>query len=221
MRRFARVVLLILGVLLTVIGGVAAVLVGSDSVVRAGERELTTETAVLTTAPTAVNFIGPTLHVAATTQDGRDVFVGVAHEIDVADYLDGVARDEIQEVNLPATFDIARVDGEVTGPASEPNTRDWWYAQSSGPERQAIEYALGAEPVNVVIMAADGEPPLTVQAEFGLEIENLFTTALIVLGGGLIILAVGILALRPQRRRARAVRPAADTDETWYEETPP
>jgi hypothetical protein len=220
MRRFARVVLLVVGVLLTLIGGLTAVLVGTDGVVRAGDRELTTDTAALTAPASVLDFMGPTLHVAATTRDGRDVFVGIAHEVDVADYLDGVARDQVQAVNPPATFDIERVDGAVSAPETEPASRDWWYVQSSGPEWQAIEYELGTEPVNVVIMAADGEPPLAVEAEVGLEIENLFVTALIGLGVGLIILAVGILALRPRRRRPRAAH-LAEPDETWYEETQP
>lgn len=220
MRRFARVVLLIVGTLLTLVGLVAAVLAGPDSTVRTGDRELTTESAALTTAPGALGFIGPTVHVAATARDGRDVFVGVGHQVDVDDYLNGVARDQIEDVGFPASFEIDRIDGVVTAAETEPATRDWWYVQSSGAERQEIEFELAAEPVNVVIMAADGEPPVAVDVQFGLEIENLFVTALLVLAAGLLLLAIAIFVLRRPRRR-RAVRFAGPVDdETRYEERP-
>lgn len=221
MRRFARVVLLIVGALLTLVGVVAAVLAGPDSTVRTGDRELTTETAALTTSPTALGFVGPTVHVTVTARGGREVFLGVGHQVDVDDYLDGVARDQIQDVSFPASFDIDRVDGAVTAAETEPASRDWWFVQSTGAESQEVELELGPEPVNVVIMAADGEPPLTVDAQFGLEIENLFVTALLILAAGLVLLVVAIFVLRRRRRRrpARFAGPV-DSDETRFEERP-
>jgi hypothetical protein len=221
MRRFVRVVLLIVGALLTVVGLAAAVLAGPDSTLRTGDRELTTETAALTSAPGALGFIGPTVYVAAAAQDGRDVFVGVGHQVDVDDYLNGVARDQIEDVGFPGSFEIDRIDGAVTAAETQPATRDWWYVQASGADRQEVEFELTAEPVNLVIMAADGEPPVAVDAQFGLEIENLFVTALLVLAAGLLLLVIAIFVLRrPRRRRAARFAGPVDADETWYEERP-
>lgn len=219
MRRLARVVILFFGAVFTVVGAVAAVVVGPDSTVQTGEREFSTDGVALTTSPTMLDVMGPTLHVAAAAQDGRELFVGVGHQVDVDDYLDGVAHDQIAEIKLPASFEITPIDGAVTGVATPPATRDWWYVQSAGRDRQQIVYELGREPVNVVIMTADGQPPVVVDAEFGLQVDNLFTTALLVLAAGLVLLGVGIFGLRRRRRRAgKAARLTDDADRDWSEE---
>lgn len=220
MRRFARVVLIVVGAVLVVIGVLAAVLAGPDNIVRTGERELSTDTAALTTSPTMFEFVGPTLHVAASSQDNRDVFLGIAHEIDVDDYLSGVAHEQIWEIGVPVSFEMLRMEGEVQPAPVAPGTRDWWYLQASGPDRQEVSYALGAEPVNVVIMAADGAPPIAVTVDVGLEIDNLFITALLVVVAGLALIALAIFVLRRRQRRRLAGTSHATTNPTpnqgWY-----
>jgi hypothetical protein len=157
-----------------------------------------------------IDFMGPSLHVAATADNGREVFVGVAHEVDVSEYLSGIAYDQIARLRFPASYELERVDGTVTGVAPEPASRDWWYVQAAGPDRQEVDYPLGADPVNAVVMAADGEPPLGVSLELGLQIDNLFVTALLVLAVGLSLVLVAIFALRRRRRtRPRTAQPAA------------
>lgn len=200
MRRFARVVLIVVGAVLVIVGALVAVLAGPDDTVRTGERELSTDSAALTTSPTMFEFVGPTLHVAAASQDNRDVFIGVAHEIDVDDYLDGIAHEQIWEIGFPTSLEMQRMDGSVATAPVPPETRDWWYMQASGPDRQEVAYPLSAEPINVVIMAADGAPPLAVTVDVGLQIDNLFTTALLTAAVGLILLAIALFALRRRQR---------------------
>ena len=84
--------------------------------------------------------------------------------------------------------------------------RSVWYVQSAGPDRQEVDYPLGPDPVNAVVMDADGQPPLAVTLELGLQIDNLFVTALLVLAVGLVLILVAIFALRG-RRRVRPHRP--------------
>jgi hypothetical protein len=218
MRRFARVVLIVIGAVLVIVGGLAAVLAGPDNVIRTGERELSTDSVALTTSPTMFEFIGPTLHVAASSQDNREVFLGVAHEIDVDDYLDGIAHEQLWEIGIPVSFELLRMEGAVETAPAPPDTRDWWYVQASGPDRQEISYPLGAEPVNVVMMTVDGAPPLAVIVDVGLEIDNLFTTALLVVVAGLALLAIAIFALRRRRRtRTRLAGTShANPEAEWY-----
>lgn len=216
MRRFARVVLIVIGAVLVIVGALVAVLAGPDNTVRTGDREMSTDSAALTTSPTMFEFVGPTLHVAASSQDNRDVFLGVAHEIDVDDYLDGIAHEQIWEIGIPVSFEMLRMDGVVETAPVAPGTRDWWYLQVSGPDRQEIAYPLDAEPVNVVIMTADGAPPLAVTVDLGLEIDNLFITALLVVVAGLVLIAIAIFALRRRQRRRLAGTNHATTDQGWY-----
>lgn len=205
MRRAARVFLLVIGSIVGLAGLAAALLTGPDDTVMTGERQLTSETAAFVTAASLFDFMGPSLQVSAMADDGREVFVGVAHEVDVTEYFTGVAYDQIARFRLPASYELGRVDGAVTGVEPEPASRDWWYVQSAGPDRQAVEYPLGVDPVNAVVMAADGNAPLAVRMELGLKIDNLFVTALLVLGVGLGLILVAIFALR-RRGRSRPPR---------------
>ena len=219
MRRFARVLLLVIGSVVTLAGLAVALLAGPDDTVSTGERELTSETVGLVTSASLLDVMGPSLHVAATAASGREVFVAVGHEVDVAGYLDGVAYDEIARLRPPTSFDLVRVDGAVEGVQPEPESRDWWYVQAAGPDRQEVSYPLGAEPVNAVVMGADGEPPLSVTLELGLQIDNLFITALLVLAVGLVLISVAVFALR---RRQRPRPPAAQLSEpAWQGDTQP
>lgn len=207
MRRFARIVLLVVGTLLSLAGLAAAVLVGPNDTITTGEHELSTETVAVTTSSSMLEILGPTLHAAVTSHDG-EVFVGIGHEVDVRAYLADVAYDEIREVSIPWSPELHRSDGGAEAVNVAPDTRDWWYAAASGAGRQEVSLELTEEPVNVVVMAADGEPPLAADLELGLEVDNLFITALLVLGIGLSLLATAIFVLK--RRRRRAERQAAD-----------
>ncbi|MFW6092283.1 MAG: hypothetical protein ACODAF_10375 [Actinomycetota bacterium] len=212
MRRFVRVFVLVTGLLLTLAGAAGAVLVGPDDTVSGGERELATDTAALATGPSVLDFMGPTVHVAAALQSG-DVFVGVGHEVDVRDYLGGVAHEEIVRVGLPWSPQLEPREGEEDAAAVEPGTRDWWYVQASGPGRQQIAYELGPEPVSVVVMSADGTAPVTADVDVGLQFDNLFGTFLLVAGGGVVLLLAGVFVLRPRRRRGEgAPEPERDSD---------
>lgn len=221
MRRIVRVFLLVVGTVLAVAGLAAAVLVGTDDTVRTGDAEMTSDTAALTTSSPAIDLIGPTLHVAAATGDGQDVFVGVGHEVDVDAYLDGVAHDQITRIVLPWSPDVVSAEGDTETVAAPPDSRDWWYVQASGTGRQEVSYELGEEPVRVVVMRADGQPPVTVDLEIGYQIDNLFTTALLVLGVGLILLLVATFLLRRRERPRRGAGRTRRTESVTPEETHP
>lgn len=200
-RRIARVALLVIGSIVALAGLAVAVLAGPDDTVSTGERELSSETAAFVTSPSLLEVVGPNLRVAATGANEREVFVGVGHQVDVAGYLDGLAYDQIARFRPPLSFDLERIDGTVAGVRPEPTSRDWWYVSTTGAGRQEVTYPLGAEPVNAVVMGADGQPPLTVTVQLGVQIDNLFTTALLVLAVGLGLILVAIFALRRRRRR--------------------
>lgn len=218
MRRLARVVVFIVGSVLGLVGLATAILAGPDDTVRSGEQQITSDTPAVIVSSSMLEFMGPTVHVAAAPAAGGPVFLGIGHEVDVSAYLDGVAHEVIWQVSPPFALDIEPVTGDRAVPDTAPATRDWWIVQATGADRQEIAFLLRDEPVNVVIMSGDGEPPVAADVEFGLEVENLFTTALIALGAGLALLALGVFALRRPRQRVRAVPDAVDDQWTTTEE---
>jgi hypothetical protein len=211
-----RIIVLTLGALVTVAGLLAAIFVGPGNRVGLGSTELTTETAAMTTPASALNLVGPTLHVTATATDG-EVFLGVGHEMDVDAYVAGFAHDEIvpegesplepptRDADFPWQPALEPVDGPAEPPSAPPDSRDWWVASVSGSGEQTISVELGDIPLRTVVMRPDGTAPVAADIEFELEIDNLFTTALLAIGVGLGLTMLGILTLRRRRvRRARA-----------------
>lgn len=214
-----------LGAILTVAGIVAAIIVGppdsssdgsTGNRVGLGGEELTTETAVMATSTTALNMVGPKLHVTATADEG-EIFIGAGHQMDLDAYLSGAAQERIVpdggspldvltgEADFPWQPALEPVEGSEGDPPATPASRDWWFASASGPGEQTLEIELGDDPLRVVVMRPDGSAPVAADVEFELEIDNMFSTMLITAGIGVVLILIGILALRPrQARRARA-----------------
>lgn len=210
--------MLTLGALLTVAGVIGAVIVGPGDRVGLGGEELSTETAGMATPTSALNLVGPTLHVTATADDG-EIFVGAGHQMDVDAYLSGFAHETIVpdggppldlltgEADFPwqpGLEPVADSDGE---PSATPASRDWWFVSASGAGEQTIAIELANDPLRVVVMRPDGTAPVAADVEFELEIDNMFSTMLIAAAIGVALILLGIFALRPrQARRSRAAR---------------
>src|SRR4051794_24175959 len=78
------------GGLVTACALVLAVVVGPDNRIESGPHGFTSEGAAVATAPAALAWTDVTVEVTAAA-DSRRVFVGVGHDVDVADYLHGTA----------------------------------------------------------------------------------------------------------------------------------
>lgn len=210
--------MLTLGGLLTVAGVIAALVVGPSDRVGLGSEELTTETAAMATPTSALNLVGPTLHVTATATDG-EIFVGAGHQMDVDAYLAAFAHELIVPDGNPRLGPISgdadfpwqpTVEPGATTqspaiPTGTPESRDWWFASAAGPGEQTMAVELADDPLRVVIMRPDGTAPVAADVEFELEIDNMFGTTLIIVGIGLALILLGVIALHPrQARRARA-----------------
>lgn len=208
--------MLTLGALLTVAGIVAAIIVGPGDRVGLGGEGLTTESAAMATPTSALNLVGPTLHVAATADNG-EIFVGAGHQMDVDAYLSGVRHEMIvpdggppleiitgeaefpwQPGLEPAAGSEGNAEGELS---ATPESRDWWFVSASGPGEQTIETELANDPLRVVVMRPDGTTPVAAEVAFELEIDNMFSTALITAAIGVALILIGIFALRPRQTR--------------------
>lgn len=200
--RFARIVLgLVLalaGLLITFAGAVAAFwVVGPDNTVDTGEQRLASKGLAVMTAPDLLDRHGPTLHVTASS--AKPVFVGIGQDLDVASYLGSSQYSRVVRLNLPPKFDTQEMKGGLT-PLTPPAGLDWWTVKASGAGKQSISWPITDGSYDVVAMNADGTPVADIRLTAGVELAGLFGTCLLILGVGVVLLAVGLVLMFFRRR---------------------
>ncbi|HWD78862.1 MAG TPA: hypothetical protein VG497_08270, partial [Kribbella sp.] len=199
--RFARIILGLLlalsGLAAAVAGAVAAFwLVGPDNTITTPSRQLASTGLAVVSAPSLLDRHGPTLHVSATGD--KPLFIGVGQDLDVRDYLSGAAHTQVVRVDLPATFGTQDVRGH-TNKLTPPGELDWWVAQSAT-GAQSLSWPVQDGRYDVVVMNADGSPAVGADVTFGIQVHRLFGICLLVLGAGVLLVAVGLWLLRRRRR---------------------
>ena len=131
---------------------------------------------------------------ATSATPGRDIFVGVGPQADVARYLDTVEHSELTQIR----FNPFRADYR-TAPGSEvptpPAAQNFWAVSAQGPGTQQIVSDLRSGRWAVVIMNADGSRPVAVDLQAGVRSSLLAPVAIATLVVGLLLLAIGIAAL--------------------------
>ena len=106
-------------------------------------------------------------------------------------YLDGVAYDEVTDVNydpFKATYAAHR---GVRTPAP-PAQQDFWAARASGPGQQTLNWDLQGGTWSLVVMNADAAPVVAADLQLGVKIKILLPLGIGLLVGGLIVLAIGV-----------------------------
>lgn len=122
--------------------------------------------------------------------DGGEVFVGIGPSAAVADYLDGVAHDQLTDVGLdPFTAEYRHVGGEAV--PQDPAAADLWVVDAAGPGRQEVVWDVADGTWTVVVMNADGSPGVDVLASAGASASWVLPLGIGLLVGGLVVLAGG------------------------------
>lgn len=190
MRVLVRVLLTLIGVVILAVGAAAAVFVGPDDTVAVGETEYPGGTAY--TAPGLFTAQHVTVTVAAEAADG-EVFVGVAHPVDVADVTDGHDAFRITQIELGSLAGAA--DG---GEEPMPDPRGIDYLDSaSGTGEQTVSYAVeDLSPQFVVWSPADQ----AVTTSVWFTVAGTFRLCVAVAAVGLVVLVGGWLLTRRRRR---------------------
>ncbi|MEU8222214.1 hypothetical protein [Kribbella sp. NPDC048915] len=209
-----RIVRITLGLLLSLAGLVATAagafaafwLVGPDNTISTPSRELASRGLAVVTAPALLDRHGPTLHVSAS--GAKPLFIGVAQDLDVRDYLAGAAHTRLIRFDPPATFATQELRGAATK-LTPPGELDWWVAQSA-PGSQSLSWPIQDGLYDVVVMNADGTPAVGGEVTFGIQVHRLFGICLLVLGAGVLLLAFGLTLML---RRRRVVEQLTDTTE--------
>lgn len=120
-----------------------------------------------------------------------EVFVGIARQRDVEDYLAGVAHDEIESIDYrPFEVTYQRRDGVSMAPP--PGEETFWVAEAEGSGPQELRWEVESGRWAVVVMNADGSPGVSVDVVAGVR-----TGILLPVGIGLLVAAVlaGVVAV--------------------------
>jgi hypothetical protein len=216
-RRRSRTLPVVVGAALATVGSVVAlagggvlVAAGSDGTVGSGgSHQVSTPTqAVVTSAATiddtdAISSVlgQPRIGVRATSQDGRDVFVGVGRRADVDRYLRGVSVDRVTEFGVaPYRFGTRR-EGSATAKAGAPTRQRFWVAQSSG-HTADLHWKVRDGDYRVVVMNADASRGVATDSHFEVGAPYLSTLGLTLVLVGAVALGSGIVVLvRPGQDR--------------------
>jgi hypothetical protein len=148
----------------------------------------------------------------SSTDPRKDIFIGVASRTAVATYLDGVAWDEVSDLDVdPFQVHTERHEGaEAPGaPASQPI----WEASVQGAGEQTLEWDVEQGDWSIVVMNGDGSAGVQSDLELGARLKWAFEIGLGAIIGGAFLLAASaallFAALRDRPSGPEAASPAA------------
>jgi hypothetical protein len=146
------------------------------------------------------------VRVASESNDSsRGVFVGLARETDVDDYLSGVRYHEIVEW-AGDPYDDPEVEYQLHAGSlapSDPTTETFWELSVHGTGRQYLEWSPEMGRWVLVIMNEDGSAGIDVSGAVGAEVPWLFWLGLSVVLVGALALVGGAVMVYFAARRSR------------------
>jgi hypothetical protein len=132
------------------------------------------------------------------SESERPVFVGIAREADVGEYLDGVAHAVVTEID-EAEYSERRGGA----PEGRPADQTFWAASATGAGEQTLEWEPADGTWNVVVMNADGSRGVAAELSIGGELDSLIWIGVGLLVGGGLLAAAAALAITAGIRRRR------------------
>jgi len=141
----------------------------------------------------------------------KNIFMGVADESDLSDYLMDVEYDEVIELDInPDRLEYRNHPGN-SEPAA-PTTQTFWEEKAHGPGTRTLEWELEAGTWSLVAMNEDGSAGLDLSIVFGAKVPWLFGIGLGLLLGGIVALLIGafmiVLAVRRPKEREPSTIPS-------------
>ena len=135
-----------------------------------------------------------TVRVRATAADGGEVFVGIGPEDEVGSYLEGVAYDEVVDVDLdPFEAEYRRSEG--SGEPEPPGEQEFWAAEASGAGTQVVEWPIEEGRWAIVVMDPSVEEGVAVDLDLGADVSFVLWVAIGLLVAGALLLAAGALLI--------------------------
>ena len=211
------IIVLLLGIILVFFGGALLVvnntLKDSEGFLNTKTIQIESDSYAVTTLPADIDlraaWIWDWSDLAAFRVEGSSdnpsmqLFIGIAEEMYVKDYLHGVEHDEITDLKIfPYELEYTR-HGGASIPQS-PATKNFWNKSSHGAGAQIIEWELETGSWVLVLMNDDGSIGIDADVIFGAKVPILFTLGVGFLAGGIVILAIGGLLIYLAVRRPRS-----------------
>ncbi len=136
------------------------------------------------------------VRVRGSSNNGSDIFLGIAASDDVAAYLAGVPYDEVDSIEFEGSA-IEYLHHEGGSAPSAPGTETLWVAAVEGPGLQTLDWSVEQGEWSVVVMNADGSEGVDASLVLGAGISNIVAVMWGVLALGVILMLVGgLLAFR-------------------------
>lgn len=227
--RPARIVAIVAGTILALLGGavvvaatVALVLAGGDNTIDTGDQRLTSVTAAIVSGSARIEDERPagwlfdededlSLRINAESPGTKPLFLGVAPTDEVRAYLQGAPYDEVDDIS----FRPFGVDYDRQGPAGEgrelerPGDQGFWAARAVGTAesvRLDWDYAPGS--YTVVLMNADGSRGVEADASLELQVPYLHAGLIVAAAVGGLLLLIGLVLAIFVARGPKAPPPA-------------
>ena len=213
-----RVVLIVVGVITTLFslallaGGTALVVVDQtqrdeDGFLMSPSEDFSTATYAIVSDSADVDFGGSERAARAILGDvrirsesARDVFVGIARDTDVDEYLNGVEHSVVTDIGKDREY--SHRPGEA--PRSPPGGQSFWVASTSGSGERTLEWEPEAGSWSAVVMNSDGSRGVASELSIGAELDAALWVGILLLAVGAILAALAALAITAGARRKRA-----------------
>jgi hypothetical protein len=131
-----------------------------------------------------------TVRITATGTDAKPIFVGIAREWKLAAYLNGVAHDEVTDLDVdPFSVKYAREPG--TAAPAAPGAQSFWAEASSGTGPQTVAWPADEGSWAAVVMNADGTRDVRARVSVAAKVPLLLWLGIGLLSGGGILVAAG------------------------------
>jgi hypothetical protein len=140
------------------------------------------------------------LRVAASSDGGRPLFVGVGRKTDVDRYLAGVAHSTLEDVNYDP-FDPTYSSTPGTVVPGRPAAQTFWVEKKVGSGTETVSWKIRNGHWRVVVMNADGSAGVVTDAKVGASIRGALAIAFSLLGVGIALAALALTLVVSAARR--------------------
>lgn len=144
-----------------------------------------------------------------TNSGDRDVFVGIARDDDIEEYLAGTAHDEVTDIDGTSPDYRTRAGDNDIAP---PGDQDFWEVSAEGGGTQQLEWEAQAGRWSVVVMNTDASPGLAVDVTVGAKSGSILPVGIAVTVFGIVLAAIAVALITFGSRRAGHERVPGATD---------
>jgi hypothetical protein len=132
---------------------------------------------------------------ASNTSSDKPIFIGIARESDLMEYLEGVGYDKFEGFSShPYTVHLNQIEGSKL--PSNPATQTFWIASETGTGTQTLNWDVRTGNYSLILMNADGSAPIDARVSLGVKMPAVLRIiGICLLSGGIIFLILGGLGI--------------------------